>query len=220
MDPRLWFTLLKIAQLESKKLISTNSLGELLGKSQQTASRYIRELENLGLIKRIIQPNGQRIILTEEGDKKLREIYLTLKSIFIKEQKPYVLKGTVFTGLGEGAYYVSHPYYREKFNEKLGFDPYLGTLNLRLIDISFIKIRKIIESMPGIVIESFKNDTRSFGKVKCFRATINNKVEGALIFIQRTHHQEDVIEVISDKNLRKSLNLKDGDIVELMVKTS
>ncbi|MHA1835462.1 MAG: DUF120 domain-containing protein [Candidatus Odinarchaeia archaeon] len=126
----------------------------------------------------------------------------------------------LFKVLGEVAYYFYQPYYREKFNEKLGFDPYLGTLNLRLIDISFITIRKIIESMPGIVIESFKNDTRSFGKVKCFRATINNKVEGALIFIQRTHHQEDVIEVISDKNLRKSLNLKDGDIVELMVKTS
>lgn len=40
--------------------------------------------------------------------------------------------GRVFSGVGEGSFYVS--LYSKKFLEKLGFRPYPGTLNLRLVN--------------------------------------------------------------------------------------
>ena len=217
MNSKLWFILLKIAELEPKGIISTTYLGELLGKSQQSISRYIRDLEKEDLITRTITPKGQRIVLTEKGVNMLREVYYKLKVIFKEEPSIYVLKGKVFTGLGEGAYYVSQKGYKSEFERKLGFQPYPGTLNLRLTDESQIKIRKTIEAMPGVIVESFRNKNRSFGTVKCFKVSINDTVKGALIFIQRTHYADDVVEVISDKNLRETLNLKDGDIVKLTV---
>jgi CTP-dependent riboflavin kinase len=51
------------------------------------------------------------------------------------------LEGTVFTGLGEGAYYISKETYLKQLTEKLGFEPYLGTLNLKLSSDYDIKTR-------------------------------------------------------------------------------
>ena len=49
-----------------------------------------------------------------------------------------------------------------------------------------------------------------FGDVKFIKAVLNNNVIGALVFPAKTKHTEDVLEFISNENLRKSLNLKDG----------
>ncbi|HXV99308.1 MAG TPA: DUF120 domain-containing protein, partial [Anaerolineae bacterium] len=42
------------------------------------------------------------------------------------------LSGQVVTGLGQGAGFTQLDWAREQFIEKLGIDPYPGTLNLRL----------------------------------------------------------------------------------------
>ena len=65
------------------------------------------------------------------------------------------LEGTVFTGLGEGAYYISKEAYRKQFTEKLGFEPYPGTLNLKLSTDYDIKTRREIEAYPAIEIHRF-----------------------------------------------------------------
>jgi len=218
MKSVLWFTLLKIAELGTDTVVSTSRLGKQLGLSQQSTSRHIQELEKNGLIERVITSKGQKILLTNKGLKKLKEVYWSLKIIFGESVPVFTLKGVVFTGLGEGAYYVSRPNYQRQFEKKLGFIPFPGTLNLRLTEEADIKTRKLIESMPGIIVQSFKNSERTFGDVKCFNVIINNKVPGALIFVQRTHYPDNVVEVISKNNLRKELELKDGDIVQLDVK--
>jgi CTP-dependent riboflavin kinase len=48
-------------------------------------------------------------------------------------KKEIVLKGTVFSGRGKGRHFVDLPWARKQFQEKLGFNPYPGTLNLRLL---------------------------------------------------------------------------------------
>jgi len=59
-------------------------------------------------------------------------------------------------------------------------------------------------------------DGRSFGGVRCFLATINS-VEGAVVLIGRTHHDDSVIELIAPIHLRSRLNLKDGSKVKVIV---
>ena len=45
------------------------------------------------------------------------------------------LEGTVFTGLGEGAYYIAKERLSQKqIVEKLGFEPYPGTLKLEIVN--------------------------------------------------------------------------------------
>ena len=214
--PELWEALLKLALLGAVKrpvTLNSSAFARSLGLSQQTASRRLIELERLGLIRRDVHFRGQTVILTERGVEELREVYVELKRIFEEEVGRLTVEGVVFTGLGEGAYYVSREGYRRQFVEKLGFDPYPGTLNIRLCDARSLQAREILDQYRGIEIEGFSDGGRTYGPVKCFRATINGRVEGALVIAKRTHYGRDTMEFIAPVNVRRALGLKDGDRV-------
>ena len=215
------FTLIKLAEMGAHRRtakISTEYLAEKLGISQQTASRYLIELDRKGWIKRGITPEGCLIRITHEGIKELNRLYSTLRFLMDATYPPSItLEGTVFTGLGEGAYYISKEKYRKQFIEKLGFDPYPGTLNLKLTSDYDIKTRNELEAYPSIEISGFKNEDRTFGVVRCYPVMVDNKVKGALITAMRTHYDASVLEIISPVCLRKQLNLKDGNKVKVEV---
>ena len=48
------------------------------------------------------------------------------------------------------------------------------------------------------------------GKVK-----VNDKIEAAIVIAQRTHHSEEILEVVAPVDIRSSLNLNDDDSVKL-----
>ena len=155
--------------------ISTEYLAEKLGVSQQTASRHLIELEQKGLIQRTITPEGSLIKIVDAGMKEIKRLYSNLKFLVEASYPPSVtLEGTVFTGLGEGAYYISKEIYRKQFIEKLGFEPYPGTLNLKLTTEYDLKTRTELETYPAVEIEGFKNENRTFGLVKCWRSFKRN----------------------------------------------
>ncbi len=104
--------------------------------------------------------------------------------------------------------------YKDQFRKKLWFEPYEGTLNLKIAGPDLAKLQ-ILQESPGIEIAGFDAVGRTFGGAKCFLATVGH-VDCAVIMPIRTHHT-DVLEVISKHYLRGSLGLKDGDIVELIV---
>jgi riboflavin kinase len=200
--------------------ISTEYLAEKLEISQQTASRYLIELERKGWIQRTITPEGSLIKIDDKGTRELQKLYSNLRFLIEAAYPPSItLEGTVFTGLGEGAYYISKEHYRKQFIEKLGFDPYLGTLNLKLTTDYDLKTHTELEAYPAIEIQGFKNEDRTFGLVKCYPATIGNKVKGALISALRGHYDSSVVEIIAPVCLRKHLNLKDGYKVKVEVLT-
>ena len=218
---RRFFTLYKLAELGACSRtvkVSTEYLAEKMGTSQQTASRHLIELENKGWINRTITPEGCLIRITDLGVGELKKLYSDLRLIFEAAYPPSVtLEGVLFTGLGEGAYYVTRDGYRKQFIEKLGFDPYPGTLNLKLTTEYDMKTRSELESYPAIELEGFKNESRTFGPVKCYPAIINNKAKGAVICALRSHYNSSVMEIIAPKFLRGSLKLKDGNKVKVEV---
>lgn len=220
MNNELWFTLYQIFKMGGYKggvFISTNELGKIMGISQQTASRRLLELLKEGYIERELTTKGQNVIITKKGLEALREVYEALRMGFEERERAYYVKGVVFTGFGEGAYYVTRSGYSKQFEEKLGFKPFPGTLNLRLKSPEDIKIRKELELLPGISIKGFMNEGRSYGDVKCFKVKVFDEVDGALLIINRTHYGSDVVEVISRENLREKFKLKDGDKVFLKI---
>jgi len=217
------FTVLKLAEMGAHRRtakISTEYLAGKLGTSQQTASRYLIELDKMGWIKRTITPEGCLIHITDVGVKELNRLYSNLRFLIEAAYPPSVtLEGTVFTGLGEGAYYISMEQYRRQFMEKLGFDPYPGTLNLKLTTDYDIKTHSELEAYPAVEIEGFKDENRTFGKVKCYPTIIENKVKGALVSALRSHYDASIVEVIAPVQLRKHLKLKDGYKVKVEVLT-
>jgi len=217
------FTLLKLAEMGAHRRIakiSTEYLAQKLEASQQTASRYLIELDKNGWVKRTITPEGCLIKITDAGTKELKKLYSNLRFLMEAAYPPSItLEGIVFTGLGEGAYYISKERYRKQFIEKLGFEPYPGTLNLKLTTDYDVKTRSELETYPAIEIEGFRNEDRTFGSVKCYPVTIENRVKGALILALRSHYDASVLEIIAPVFLRKQLKLKDGHKVKVEVLT-
>jgi len=224
VDARLWkrfYVLYKLAEMGAGSRtvkVSTEYLAEKMGASQQTASRYLIQLEKTGWIKRDVTLEGCLVKITNSGMAELKKLYSSLRLIMEAEYPPSVtLEGVLFTGLGEGAYYVTRDGYRRQFIEKLGFDPYPGTLNLKLTTEYDMKTQSELEAYPGIEIEGFKDESRTFGSVRCYPAIINNKVKGAVLCALRSHYNSSVLEVIAPAFLRSRLKLKDGNKVKVEV---
>jgi riboflavin kinase len=218
-----FFTLYKLAELGACSRtvkVSTEYLAEKIGASQQTASRHLINLEKIGWIKRTITPEGCLTKITDSGIAELKKLYSDLRLVFEAAYPPSVtLEGILFSGLGEGAYYVTKEGYRKQFLEKLGFDPYPGTLNLKLTTEYDVKTMSELETYPAIEIQGFEDESRTFGSVKCYPAIINNKEKGAVVYALRSHYNTSVLEIIAPVFLRGRLKLKDGNKVKVEILT-
>jgi len=124
--------------------------------------------------------------------------------------KKITLKGRVFSGGGTGSFFVNLPWAKKQFREKLGFDPYPGTLNLQLI--SIIE-KENLRKAEGIKIEP----QEGFYGGRCFKALVMENVWGAIVIPDVQGYPRDVLEILAPVNLRKALNLKDGMEVKVTV---
>ncbi|MGB7970192.1 MAG: DUF120 domain-containing protein [Methanobacterium sp.] len=120
--------------------------------------------------------------------------------------------GKIISGMGKGTYFMSQDIYIKQFQEKLHFKPYVGTLNIKLDK----NLKNPLVNISKEKFELVKGEGK-LGDVKFIKALLNHDIAGALVFPAKTEHTEDVLEFISNKNLRESLKLKDGDIVSIII---
>jgi riboflavin kinase len=126
--------------------------------------------------------------------------------------KTLCLKGKVFSGTGEGAKFMKLPWVEKQIREKLGFAPYPGTLDVSITEES-VELKKTLAEDEGVDIVP----APSFYRGKCYRASFKAEVKCALIVPEVAGYPENVIEIISQENLRKKFHLSDGDTVEVKV---
>jgi riboflavin kinase len=196
--------------------LTTSQLAARLGKSQQAASNHILELERSGFITRHRQGRAFSLRITDKGLNELASFYLMMKSMMEEAPEIYEFHGQVFTGLGEGAYYMSLQGYREQFRARLGFEPYPGTLNLKLKSALEMQRFGELKQRPGIRVEGFSDGSRTYGGLKFYSALVEDE-RGAVLAIDRTHYDNSVLEVIAPVRLRDSLGLTDGVTVNVKV---
>jgi len=193
--------------------ISSRELANELAISQQSASKKILELLDNELIIRRLGARRQFIKITDKGLNLLRKEYSEYQKLF--ELADYItVQGVVTSGLGEGKYYVTQKGYMDQFKEKLWFQPYEGTLNIKIAGRELNKLQ-LIHGIEGISISGFEDAGRTFGEGKCFLCDIQG-IECAIMLPNRSHY-ENVIEIISKYFLRDKLKLNDGDVVEIRV---
>ena len=112
--------------------------------------------------------------------------------------------GTVRTGLGDTSRQLV--YYHDRVAKVLGYTPYPGSLNLKLN-----KPRKKPQTTSRVY-------TERFGVYHFYPCTI----EGVAAHIMippgwKGKDKPNVAEIVCAKNLRQTLNLKDGDRVHLSI---
>ena len=215
--------ILTLAELLSKGArynfvqITTSSLGKSIKKSQQAASKHILELENGGFIDRAMTRRHLSVKITQKGYSELVRLNSILGSSLSSSPSHLELGGSVISGLGEGAYYMALDGYTEQFKVKIGYIPFPGTLNIKLNQLQTTQIIQQLDDLDNVIIDPFSDGKRTYGWVKCFHATLNNSVKCELIRLERTHHDNSVIELISKNNLRKTAKLKTGSKVTVQI---
>jgi len=205
-----------IGGLDGITRISSSEFANHIFSSNQTASRRLQSLERAGYISREVRPTGQHIRITSAGRQVLEAEYLEYRKIFTPDSTPIELTGHVITGLGEGQYYTTIKGYQDQFVNLLGFNPYPGTLNIKLEQESIV-CRTLLNIKDEITIEGFNSRNRTFGGGRCYPVSLGNGTKGAIMIPDRTHYPDDIIEIISAKNLREQLGLKDGSKITVIV---
>jgi len=197
--------------------VTTSLLGKNIKKSQQAASKHLLELEQNQFIERIINGRNISVKITAKGFSEMVKLAAVLQKSLDSFPSHVELKGVLVSGMGEGAYYMALKGYTKQFKLKIGYVPFPGTLNVRLDQKTHQEAIKQFETLEGIKIKSFSDGKRSYGWVKCFPAKLNNSISCELIMLERTHHDDSVVELISKICLRKTGKLKDGSKVSIKI---
>lgn len=127
----------------------------------------------------------------------------------IKKLKTLNVKGKVFSGSGEGSRFTSLPWVKEQIEEKLGFTPYVGTLNIKLLG-NYADFNKQLKKASIEILPE-----KGFCRGRCLPAFFMDETKCAIVIPEIANYPEDVIEVIAPINLREKFQLKDGDLVEV-----
>lgn len=113
------------------------------------------------------------------------------------------MKGIVVQGKGEGRKYIS--IYTRQIEERFGFHPFPGTLNVKIGKENVDDLKKI----NGVMLEGFVMDGVEFGSVKCFPISLMKK--DVILLIPERSRYEDIVEIIAEENLREEVGIKNGD---------
>ncbi|HLN88950.1 MAG TPA: DUF120 domain-containing protein [Candidatus Binatia bacterium] len=122
-----------------------------------------------------------------------------------------VLVGTVFSGEGRGKKFVELPWFMKQVEEELGFSPYLGTLNLRLLGKESEK-RRVLETTGSLTVKP----QAGYYSGLLFKASID-ALDCAVVIPIMPNYPSDLLEVIAPVYLRGRLELVDGSLVTVSI---
>ncbi len=199
--------------------ISRTEIMKSLGFSAWKFRKLIERAESEGYISKVYYGRYVAYKITPRGADLLQRIYSDLATIF-NSSTILTLQGVVVPGLGEGAVYMSIPKYIEAFRDVLGFEPYPGTLNVKLDEESTEKRLLLRKSGKGLKIPGFTINGREYCSVVVYKAAITGNgvtVYGGALDIEKTKHGPEILELIAPVKLRDELKLRDGDRVEVRI---
>ncbi len=119
------------------------------------------------------------------------------------------LIGFVQDGLSKGASFTQLDWVREQFRDKVGFEPYPGTLNVHVVNSVALAIWR---TRPGILIAPGTSD---YSAARCYPVKVGGRETAAWILPEVPDYPADLVELMAPVSLRAALQLKTGDIVSI-----
>jgi len=122
------------------------------------------------------------------------------------------LQGVLTSGLGQGAHFTRLEWVRHAIRRTIGFDPYPGTLNLRLVDADMLLAWRRIREGPALLLTPPPPERCG---ARLFPVVVAPDVLAAVVVPDVTRHGDDVLELVAAVHVRSVLGLQDHDRVRL-----
>lgn len=130
--------------------------------------------------------------------------------------EPVTFTGVVCGGVGEAAGFLSIDWVREGLQRAFGFEPWPGTLNLRMEGADWQRWRARLFGHPAVVLEP----APGFCPARCFAVRLADRFDAAIVFPEVPGYPDDKLEIVAPLHLRTAMSLQDGDRLRVQVKTA
>ena len=127
------------------------------------------------------------------------------------------LIGRLATGIGQGEHFTRLDWARAQFKDRLGIDPYPGTVNVIVDDPDSMPVWVRVKRAPGIRIEN-PGDGPHDCDARCYPVTVAGRIDGAIVVPEIDGYPPAQVEIIADIGVREALGIEDGDPVEIVLK--
>ncbi len=127
------------------------------------------------------------------------------------------INGRLVSGIGQGRHFTRLDWARRQFIDRLGIDPYPGTVNLEPDAGSSLDLWRRLRATPGIPIDN-PNDGPHDCDARCYRVLIGTDIEAAIVLPEVAVYPETQIELIAPVNVRETLRIADGAAIALHVR--
>ncbi len=118
------------------------------------------------------------------------------------------IKGVLISGKEEGAFFTGLNWVKEQCLEKLGFEPYAGTLNLKVTEGDVSQVKALAKEKGVRLLPP----TSEFCEAMCLRVRIGD-IEGAVVLPIVGSYYENIVEIIAPIKVKDRLKLNEGDEV-------
>jgi CTP-dependent riboflavin kinase len=126
----------------------------------------------------------------------------------------WIIAGKIICGVKQGKFFTQLEWFQEQCDEKLGFKPYPGTLNLEISG-EYLPIIESLNREEGIEITS---PDPKFCNAKAFKVSLG-EISGAIIMPDEKVrvHPKNIIEIVAPLKIKASLNIEDGDFISVVI---
>ena len=123
-----------------------------------------------------------------------------------------VITGKIVSGVKQGAFFTQLDWVQEQCLEKLGFEPYPGTLNLEIAEEKLSIVDALLQRNGIDLIPPNSN----FCSGQAVAVSVGGNPAAIVLPAEEVRiHAKNVIEIISHLKLKDALNVDDGDCVTL-----
>jgi len=125
------------------------------------------------------------------------------------------IRGHLATGVGRGKHFTRLDWARRQFIEKLGIDPFPGTINVIVEDSESMSVWRQLRNTPGVSIDNPNSGPRDCN-ARCYQVSIEGQVNAAIV-LPEVSDGSNQIEIIAEIGVREALGLNDGDSLILEI---
>lgn len=190
--------------------ITPQSLADRTDLSLNTVREYLRWLASNGYIRYTVVDGGQLVSITPAGRAHID---------YPEDRRERVaFTGHVADGEGKGEHFVQLEGYARQFRQRLGYEPYPGTLNIALSTGSIQEL----DPISAIPIDAWSDSGNAYGAAHCYPARLETSADvtyhlAHVLVPDRTSHDDTTLELLAPTKLRASPDVETGADVTVYV---